>query len=86
MQICLLCVCVYISTHISEVQCSSASGEEAGGRGHLALANRPASHTHTHTPSATWDTHSSSHCEETAKETQDWLGRSLHHMEMRDTK
>lgn len=55
------CVCPEISTYISEVQCSSACGGEAGGGGHLALADRPAFHTDTN---ATWDTHFSSHCGE----------------------
>lgn len=54
-------VCPESSTYISEVQCSSACGGEAGGGGHLALADRPAFHTDTN---ATWDTHFSSHCGE----------------------
>lgn len=59
-------VCVSrVGTYISEVQCSSACGGEAGGGGHLALADRPAFHTDTN---VTWDTHFSSHCGERGRE------------------
>ncbi len=55
-ELCVFCVC----THISEIQCSSASGGGAEERDHLALANRPASHTHTHSLTHT-RTHSHTH-------------------------
>lgn len=60
----LRCALCEVSTYISEVQCSSACEGEAGGGGHLALADRPAFHTDTN---ATWDTHFSSHCRESRK-------------------
>ena len=62
-----VCACAYGCTYISEVQCSSACGGEAGGRGHLALADRPAFHIDTN---ATWDTHFSSHCRQRESESE----------------
>lgn len=56
-----LCVLVETTTYISEVQCSSACGGEAGGGGHLAPADRPAFHSNTN---VTWDVYHSTHCRE----------------------
>lgn len=69
----LVRLCSEISTYISAVQCSSACGGEAGGGGHLALADRPAFHTDTN---ATWDTHFSSHCVEKERGGEGGGGRS----------
>lgn len=64
------------STYISEVQCSSACGGEAGGGGHLALADRPAFHTDIN---ATWDAHFSSHCVKREREEESAV---RHHWEV----